>query len=117
VFLSAPRRSSWHPGVPDVEVDDIRDGSWICCFAVLLYLAAKPTHVGVDVDELACPLHHPMAYGHQTRGQGLLRDDVLSCPVIVVGQWRLSRGCEAPGLDIWWSIDHVDTCVAESYME
>jgi hypothetical protein len=24
-----------------------------------LYFAAKPSHVGVDVDRLACPLHHP----------------------------------------------------------
>jgi hypothetical protein len=25
-----------------------------------LYLAAKPSHVGVNVDGLACPLHRPM---------------------------------------------------------
>jgi hypothetical protein len=25
-----------------------------------LYLAAKPSHVGVDVDRLAHPLHRPM---------------------------------------------------------
>jgi hypothetical protein len=34
----------------------------------LLYLVAKPVHVGVDVDMLAYPLHHPMVCGHQTRG-------------------------------------------------
>jgi hypothetical protein len=28
---------------------------------VLLYLAAKPSHVGADVDGLACSLHRPMA--------------------------------------------------------
>jgi hypothetical protein len=43
-----------------------------------LYLAAKPVHVGVDVDELACPLHRHMACGHQTRGHGLLSGIVLS---------------------------------------
>jgi hypothetical protein len=37
----------------------------------LLYLATKPAHVGVDVDGLACPLHHPMTHDHQTRGQSL----------------------------------------------
>jgi hypothetical protein len=25
-----------------------------------LYLAAKPSHMGVDVDGLACPLHRPI---------------------------------------------------------
>jgi hypothetical protein len=35
-----------------------------------LYLAAKTSHVGggVDVDMLACPLHHPMTCSHQSRG-------------------------------------------------
>jgi hypothetical protein len=33
-----------------------------------LYLATKPIHVGVDVDELACPLHRPMVCNHQTTG-------------------------------------------------
>jgi hypothetical protein len=28
-----------------------------------LYLAAKPPHVGVDVDRLSCSLHQPSAYG------------------------------------------------------
>jgi hypothetical protein len=31
-----------------------------------LYLAAKPSQLGVDVDELSCPLHHPTAYRCQT---------------------------------------------------
>jgi hypothetical protein len=62
----------------------------------LLQLAAKPAHVGVDVDGLASPLHHPMACGCQTRGQGLLLGVVLSCHCS--GRWRLFRGCEAPGL-------------------
>jgi hypothetical protein len=45
---------------------------WRRCFATLLYLAAKPTHVGVDVERLACPLHCFMACGRQMRGYGLL---------------------------------------------
>jgi hypothetical protein len=45
---------------------------------VLLYLVAKSVHVGVDVDMLAYPLHHPMVCGHQTRGQGLLLGAILS---------------------------------------
>jgi hypothetical protein len=45
---------------------------------VLLYLAAKSTHMGVDVDGLACPLHCPMACDRQMKGQGLLSGVVLS---------------------------------------
>jgi hypothetical protein len=41
------------------------------------YLAAKRFYVGVDVDGLACPLHHPMT-SRQTRGQDLLSGVVLS---------------------------------------
>jgi hypothetical protein len=54
---------------------------------------AKPFHVGVDVDELAYPLHRPMIRSCQTRGQGLLPGVVLSCRCS--GWWRLSEGCEA----------------------
>jgi hypothetical protein len=40
------------------------------------------------------PLHYAMTCNHQTRGQGLLPDAVLSrrCS----GWWCLSKGCEAP---------------------
>jgi hypothetical protein len=61
-----------------------------------LYLAAKPGHVGVDVDRLVFPLHRPMVYSHQMRGQGLLAGDVLSHHYS--GRWRLFGGCESPGL-------------------
>jgi hypothetical protein len=47
--------------------------SW--CFP---YLVAKSSHVGVDVDGLTYPLHCPMAYIHQIRGQGFLPGVVLS---------------------------------------
>jgi hypothetical protein len=33
-----------------------------------LYLAAKPSHVGVDVDRLAYPLHRPTVRICQTWG-------------------------------------------------
>jgi hypothetical protein len=61
-----------------------------------LYLAAKPSHMGVDVDGLAYPLHRSTACSHQTRGQGLLRGVVLSrrCS----GWWRLSRDVKPPVL-------------------
>jgi hypothetical protein len=56
----------------------------------LLYLATKPFHVRVDVDGLACSLHHLTAYSHQMRGQGYLSGTVLSCHCS--GLLCLSRG-------------------------
>jgi hypothetical protein len=35
---------------------------------MMLYLAAKPSHVGGDMDVLPCSLHHPMAYNAQRGG-------------------------------------------------
>jgi hypothetical protein len=32
-----------------------------------LYVATNPSHVGVDVDGLAYPLHRPMVCSHQMR--------------------------------------------------
>jgi hypothetical protein len=55
---------SWFSGAVGAEVDNAQDGSWRCCFMALLYLAAKLVDVGVDVDRLAYPLHHPKACGH-----------------------------------------------------
>jgi hypothetical protein len=60
------------------EVNNLWDGSLSHCFAALLYLAAKPACMGVDVDGLAYPLHHPVAYCLQMRGYGLLQGNVLS---------------------------------------
>jgi hypothetical protein len=36
---------------------------------VMLYLAAKPSHVWVDVDGLACSLHRATVCSHQKVGQ------------------------------------------------
>jgi hypothetical protein len=96
VFFLAPRCSSQFSSILSVEVDDAQDGSWRRRFVAWLYLAAKPSHVGVDVDELACPLHHPTACSCQMRGQGLLRGTILShhCS----GRWRLSGDVNPPGL-------------------
>jgi hypothetical protein len=59
-------------------------------------LAAKPAHVGIDMDGLAYPLHCPIACGRQTRGQGLLPGVVLSrCCSGVVAPFQ---ECEAPGI-------------------
>jgi hypothetical protein len=41
-------------------------------------LVTKLSHMGVDVDGLPYPLHHPMACSRQTRGQGFLPGVVLS---------------------------------------
>jgi hypothetical protein len=45
--------SSRFPDVLDVEVDDARDDSRRGSFVAWLYMVAKPSHVGVDVDGLA----------------------------------------------------------------
>jgi hypothetical protein len=93
-FFLAPRCSSWFLDVLGTEVDDARDSSWRDSFVALLYLVAKPSHVGVDVDRLAYPLHHPMVHSCQMRGQGLLPGIVLSLSL----QWAVPSfgGCEAP---------------------
>jgi hypothetical protein len=64
-----------------------------------LYLAAKPSHVRVDVDGLACPLHHPTAYSRQTRGQSFLLGAALSHHV-TVGGGTFPGGVKPLGLDI-----------------
>jgi hypothetical protein len=37
-----------------------------------LYLAAKPSHVGVDVDGLAFPQHRPVVSSREMKGHGFL---------------------------------------------
>jgi hypothetical protein len=58
-------------------VDDAQVGSWRHRHDGL-YLTAKPSHMGVDVNGLAYPLNRPMVYDHQTRGQSFLSDAALS---------------------------------------
>jgi hypothetical protein len=38
----------WFLGILGAEVDDAQDDSWRHSFVAWLYLAAKPSHVGVD---------------------------------------------------------------------
>jgi hypothetical protein len=57
-------------------------------------LAAKPPHMGLGVDGLACLLHRPTTSSHETRGQGLLPGIVLSCRCSRQG--RLSRDVKPP---------------------
>jgi hypothetical protein len=64
-----------------------------------LYLVAKPSHVGVDVDGLAYPLHHPMTCSCQSRGQGFLSGTALSHCAVVGGDTFLGD-VRPPGLDI-----------------
>jgi hypothetical protein len=94
-FFSPPMCSFWLSGVLGAEVVGARDDSWRGHFTVWLYLAAKPSHMGVDVDGLACPMHWHMVRSCQTRGQCLLPGVVLSC--CCSGRWRLSGDVKLPG--------------------
>jgi hypothetical protein len=49
------------------------------------YSAAKPFCVRVDVDRLACPLHHPMACNRQMRGHDFMSGTALSHHTVVGG--------------------------------
>jgi hypothetical protein len=66
--MGLPEHSSWFLCA---EMDDVWVSSWRFHHA-RLYLAAKPSHVGVDVDGVACQLHHPTACAHQTRGKSFM---------------------------------------------
>jgi hypothetical protein len=88
--------SSWFPGVLDAEVDDAWDNSWRGSFTAWLYLAANPSHMGVNVDGLAYPLHHPTVHSYHTRGHGLLLGIVLFCHCS--GRCRLLGYVNPPGL-------------------
>jgi hypothetical protein len=46
-FFLAPGCSSQFLDILGVEVDDARDGSWRRCCVMWLYLAAKPSHMGL----------------------------------------------------------------------
>jgi hypothetical protein len=81
-----------------------------------LYLAAKPPHVGFDVDGIAYPLHRPTACRHQTRGQGFLSGTALSHRT-AVGSGAFPRDAKPLGLDICWSVDRLGTYATEFYME
>jgi hypothetical protein len=50
----------------------------VCVVRHWLCLAAKSSHMGVNVDGLGCPLHHYTVYSCQTRGRSLMPGVVLS---------------------------------------
>jgi hypothetical protein len=95
-FFLAPGCSYQFPGILGAEEEDVQDGSWRRCFVAWVYLAAKPSHVGVDLDGLAYLLHHPMVYSHQTRGHSLLSSVVLSHHSC--GRWRFFGDLKPPEL-------------------
>jgi hypothetical protein len=88
--------SSQFSGVLDAEVDDAWDDFWRGSFVAWFYLAAKPSYMGVDVDRLVCPLHHPMVQSCQMRGWGLPPGAVLSYRY--TRRWHLSGDVKPPGL-------------------
>jgi hypothetical protein len=51
----------------------------------MLYLVAKPTHMGADVDGLAYSLHRPMVCSHQRGVQSFLTGAAPSYHVVVDG--------------------------------
>jgi hypothetical protein len=67
------------PDILGVEVDDVQDDSCRGRFTVWFYLSAKHSHMGVDVDGLAFPLHQRMVRSYQMRGHGLLLGALLPC--------------------------------------
>jgi hypothetical protein len=59
--MGLPRRSFWFL---DVEVDGAWDSSWRRRCFTWLHLDAKSSHMGANVDGVACPLHRPTVCGH-----------------------------------------------------
>jgi preprotein translocase subunit Sec63 len=76
------------PGILGAEVDDARYDS-------SRYLTAKPSHVGVNVNGLAYPLHQHMVCSFQMKGYGLMLGVVLSYRCS--GWWRFSEDVKQPG--------------------
>jgi hypothetical protein len=71
-----------------------------CCFTWLLSLPPAPSYGMWPADDGTGPPVRRCLVSSLQWGDGAFPGDV-----------------KPPGLDIWWSIDHVDTCIAESYME
>jgi hypothetical protein len=64
VSSSSLDKDAWPPsGLPGTDVVGAQDGSWNRLCFIWHCLAAKPPHMGTDVDGLACYLHHPMICG------------------------------------------------------
>jgi hypothetical protein len=76
-------------------------------------LAAKPSHMGVDVDGLAypCTVLPPAAIRRWVGSQK------LSCPIAAVGGGAFPGDVKPQGLDIWWRVDRTGNCATKYYME
>jgi hypothetical protein len=59
-------------------MDGAQDSSWRCHCFNQLYFAAMPSYMVIDVDGLACYLHHPTVCDCHTRGQSFLSGAALS---------------------------------------
>jgi hypothetical protein len=77
------------------------------------YSATKPSHMRVDVDGLACPLHRPMACSRQMRGQGFMPGATLSRRA-VVGDGAFPGDVKPLSLDTCWSGDRLDSYGCQS---
>jgi hypothetical protein len=113
MFFLAPRCSSLFPGILGAEVDDAWNDSWRRCFTTCLYLAAKPSHVGVHVDGLSYPytILQPAV---------IRRGDMASLPGTILSHCysgHLFRDVKPPGLDIWWRVDSLGTYLTKFYTE
>jgi hypothetical protein len=78
------------------------------------WLLSLPTW-GVDVDGLACPC---TSYSLRPSDEGTMPS--ARCCLVPSLQWSggaFPGDVKSPGLDISWSIDRVDVCIIESYME
>jgi hypothetical protein len=82
----------------------------------MLYLVVKPSHVGVDVDRLACSLHRPMVYIHQ-RGKQSFLTNASPCYHAAVGGAVFLGDVKPAGLDILRGVERPVTCKTKSYME
>jgi hypothetical protein len=88
--LGLPWYSSKLSGILGAEVDDVWDEPWRGSFVKRLYLPAKPSPMGIDMDGLPYPLHWP----------GLIAD--RRCLILSL-QWVVAPlgGCKAsPSIDI-----------------
>jgi hypothetical protein len=94
-FFLPPECSFRLLDVLSAEVDGARDDSWRGRFTVWHYLETKLSHVGVDVDGLACLLHRPTVHSYQMRVQGLPLGTILSYRYS--GRRHLSGGVKLPG--------------------
>jgi hypothetical protein len=78
-----------------------------------LYLADKPSHIGVDEDGLSFPLHRPTVCSHRTRGHGFLSGASL----IPSPQWVVApfQGMRSPWTWIFGGVLVVRVPVVLSY--